>query len=285
MRSNTVPCNLVRRRAILASCVALWLFSAALRAQTVPPGCTNRTIACGETATETLTVDPCADILLGFLTSLDFWRFEGTAGDEVTLELTTAEGLAPVLVLLTPGFQEFAQADNPEALPTVQLTASLDQSGVWQVLAFVFGVPTDPTYNLTLTCQTAPPPPPPPPPPPTGPCDPDDPESLCLVDDRFRVQVDWRTDQGTSGSGMAEEITPDTGYFWFFEPSNVEMVIKVLDTCSFSDRFWVFAGGLTNVEVDVTVTDTQENVTRTYQNPLNTPFQPIQDTDAFATCP
>jgi hypothetical protein len=271
----------IRRTAVLASCVSLFLGTGLLRAQIiVPPGCTDRTIACGETATETLTVDPCATSLLGFLSSLDFWRFEGTEGDEVTLELTTGENLAPFLNLVSPSFEDFAEAENPEALPTVQLTTSLDQTGTWYLLAFIVGVPTDPDYTLTLTCQTAPPPPTP-----SEPCDPNDPQSLCLVDDRFQVQVDWRTNQGTSGQGTAVRLTPDTGYFWFFNDSNVELVIKVLDTCSFSDRFWVFAGGLTNVEVDITVTDTQENVTRTYHNDLDTPFQPIQDTNAFATCP
>jgi hypothetical protein len=63
------------------------------------------------------------------------------------------------------------------------------------------------------------------------------------------------------------------------------MVIKVLDACSFSDTFWVFAGGLTNVEVYLRVTDTKTGELQTYGNPLSTPFQPIQDTSAFATCP
>ena len=259
--------------------VSLSGFPGAIEAQLAPAGCTDRPIACGETATETLTVDPCATSLLGFLNSLDFWRFEGTAGDEVTLELTTGENLAPVLALLSPSFEEFAEADNPDTLPTVRLTASLDQSGTWYLLAFIIGVPTDPTYSLTLTCQTAPPPPAP------EPCDPNDPQSLCLSNDRFQVEVDWRTDQGTSGQGQAIELTPDTGYFWFFQEENVEIVVKVLDACSFADRFWVFAGGLTNVEVNITVTDTQTGTIQTYGNPLNTPFQPIQDTNAFATCP
>ena len=29
------------------------------------------------------------------------------------------------------------------------------------------------------------------------------------------------------------------------------MVVKVLDACSFSNHFWVFAGGLTDVGVDL----------------------------------
>jgi hypothetical protein len=45
------------------------------------------------------------------------------------------------------------------------------------------------------------------------------------------------------------------------------------------------AGGLTDVNVILTVTDTQTGVIKTYTNPQGTPFQPIQDTDAFATCP
>ena len=34
-------------------------------------------------------------------------------------------------------------------------------------------------------------------------------------------------------------------------------MIKVLDACSFANRFWVFAGGLTDVETVLTVTDTR----------------------------
>ena len=61
-------------------------------------------------------------------------------------------------------------------------------------------------------------------------------------------------------------------------------MIKVLNGCGLNDRFWVFAGGLTNVEVKIRVTDTVAGVTRKYANPLSTAFQPILDTGAFATC-
>ena len=84
---------------------------------------------------------------------------------------------------------------------------------------------------------------------------------------------------------MAEELTPDTGYLWFFNPENIEMVLKVLDGCDINNHYWVFAGGLTNVEVNMTVTDTETGAVREYGNPLEIKFQPIQDTQAFATCP
>jgi PKD repeat protein len=107
---------------------------------------------------------------------------------------------------------------------------------------------------------------------------------LCLDDNRFAVDVAWRTPQGTTGSGQAVQLTRDTGYFWFFNSANVEMVLKVLDACNGFNHFWVFAGGLTNVKVDITVTDTVTGTVKTYHNAQNTPFQPIQDTSAFATC-
>jgi Domain of unknown function (DUF4114) len=109
--------------------------------------------------------------------------------------------------------------------------------------------------------------------------------SLLLNGSRFQVEATWRTPQGRSGSGHPVQITEDTGYFWFFDPENVEVVVKALDACALADRFWLFAGGLTNVEVDLTVTDTQTGAVRRYHNPQRTPFTPILDTSAFDTCP
>ena len=109
-------------------------------------------------------------------------------------------------------------------------------------------------------------------------------EALELTGDRFRVTADWRTALGESDQGLGIELTGDTGYFYFFSPNNVEVVVKVLDGCAINDRFWVFAGGLTDVEVEMTVEDTLSGEIRTYRNDLGTPFEPIQDTDAFDTC-
>jgi hypothetical protein len=110
-------------------------------------------------------------------------------------------------------------------------------------------------------------------------------EALCLNNGRFKVAATFNA--GASGSGTAQTglLTPDTGYLWFFSASNVEAIVKVLDACALNNRFWVFAGGLTNVQVTITVTDTQNGQFRQYINPANTTFEPIQDTSAFATCP
>lgn len=113
----------------------------------------------------------------------------------------------------------------------------------------------------------------------------EDDHTLCLRDQQFRVTATFDTVTGSSGDCRVEPLTSDTGYMYFTNPANVEAVIKVLNGCGVNNRYWVFAGGLTNVNLVITVTDTQTGAVRTYENPQQTPFQPIQDTDAFATCP
>jgi len=108
--------------------------------------------------------------------------------------------------------------------------------------------------------------------------------SLCLRGGRFRVETTWTASDHTTGQGRAVGLTGDTGYFWFFDDSNVELVVKILDGCSSNDRFWVFAGGLTNVGVTLTITDTRTGAVNTYENPEGTAFRPIQDTAAMPTC-
>jgi hypothetical protein len=118
----------------------------------------------------------------------------------------------------------------------------------------------------------------------TSPCVPGA-ETLCLNDGRFEVRVDWETFQAATGVGQAIPLTSDTGYFWFFDPDNVEMVIKVLDGCGVNGSFWVYAGGLTDVETRITVRDSESGLVWQAVNPQLTPFQPIQDVNAFPACP
>jgi hypothetical protein len=106
------------------------------------------------------------------------------------------------------------------------------------------------------------------------------PTVLCLQGRRMRVQTTWRTG-ADSGQGRMRGITNDTGAFWFFDPQNVEVLVKVLDACSLDQRFWVFASGLTDVGVTVTITDTVSGQTKTYENPRRNPFRLIQDLAAF----
>jgi hypothetical protein len=110
------------------------------------------------------------------------------------------------------------------------------------------------------------------------------PTTLCLNNGRFAVGATFAA-AGQAGTAQVVPLTPDTGYLWFFSSANVEAVVKVLDGCGVGGHYWVFASGLTNVNVVITVTDTQTGASVKYTNPPNTKFQPIQDTGAFASCP
>jgi hypothetical protein len=118
----------------------------------------------------------------------------------------------------------------------------------------------------------------------TAVCVPDG-DTLCLNDGRFRVEMTWSDFADERGVGRATPLTGDSGTFWFFEPENVEVVIKVLDACGFSDRYWVFAAGLTNLATRIEVVDTRAGELAVYENGLGTAFAPVLDTAAFATCP
>jgi len=112
-------------------------------------------------------------------------------------------------------------------------------------------------------------------------------ETLCLNSGRYKAELDWRTSNDT-GPGQAVPLAsaPDSGLFYFFSPTNIEMLIKVLNACVPQfNRYWVFYSATTNVEFAVVVTDTHTGKTRSYFNPLNRAAPPVQDTDAFATCP
>jgi hypothetical protein len=75
-------------------------------------------------------------------------------------------------------------------------------------------------------------------------------------------------------------LTTDTGYFWFFNDANVELVLKVLDGSAINGHYWVFYSALTNVGYTITVTDTETGEVRTYPNPPGD-FLSFGDTEAF----
>ena len=105
--------------------------------------------------------------------------------------------------------------------------------------------------------------------------------ALCLAQARFRVEVAWTVSSlGRSGAGRSIPLSVDTGAFWFFQPSNIELVVKVLDGRGINGRFWVFYGALSNVGYTITVTDTATGEVRTYTN-AEGQLASHADTDAF----
>jgi hypothetical protein len=110
-------------------------------------------------------------------------------------------------------------------------------------------------------------------------------DAFHLQGGRFRIDICW--DTGTQqGFGKLSVRDGDGATVWFFNPSNPEVFLKILDACvSPFDRFWVFIAGLTNVGVTVKVTDTAAGASQTYESSPGRVFEAIQDTTSFATCP
>jgi Bacterial pre-peptidase C-terminal domain len=114
--------------------------------------------------------------------------------------------------------------------------------------------------------------------------------SLCLLDGRFKVEVEWRDFENVTGSGQVVELgqfaSEDSGLLYFFAPDNWEMLVKMVDACNPPfNSFWVFASATTNVQYTLRVTDTETDQVRTWFNPLGTLAPAIADPQAFLTCP
>lgn len=110
--------------------------------------------------------------------------------------------------------------------------------------------------------------------------------TLCLENGRFSVTSRWKTPDGKNGDGHAVQLTPESGYFWFFEDGNVEINTKLLNACAPNNtgRFWFFAAGMTNVEVSIVVTDTKSGKVANFSNTQGQMFTTIADTATFNTC-
>jgi hypothetical protein len=116
-----------------------------------------------------------------------------------------------------------------------------------------------------------PPSPPPPVPPPPAPACGANSTVLCLLDGRLRVDVTWRNQHtGARGAGRVlaapGATSRQSGLLWFFASGNAELVVKAIDGRAVNGHFWVFLGGLTDVEYWLKVTDTVAGSSRTYHN-------------------
>ena len=110
------------------------------------------------------------------------------------------------------------------------------------------------------------------------------PTTLCLDDNRFRVEVGWRDFTGSTGPGNPLPLTPRAGLFWFFAADNWEMLVKVIDASADNGHFWFYYGALTNLEYTITVTDTCSGAVKTYFNPLGN-LTSSADFEAFPSAP
>ena len=92
--------------------------------------------------------------------------------------------------------------------------------------------------------------------------------ALCLLEGRFRLRAFWRDQRNDrEGRGNAVSGAPRSGYFWFFDESNLELVVKTLDGTAANGHFWAFYGALSDVEYWIQVVDRQTGTVKVYHNP------------------
>lgn len=142
--------------------------------------------------------------------------------------------------------------------------------------------------------------------------------TLCLQSGRFQVEVDWFTtnddatqpdDDGASNpddgddddsisnpndgdsddgsSGMGQLVYPSSdsaGLFYFFDPDNWEMLVKVLDGCAHNGHYWVFGAAATDVGYEINVYDMSTGsppLSKKYKKAAGPPAPALVDVAAF----
>jgi hypothetical protein len=69
-----------------------------------------------------------------------------------------------------------------------------------------------------------------------GPCPPG---TLCLLGNRFRVTATWQNQyDGSSGDAGVQKASDLSGYLYFTDPRNTELIVKILDFGDVIKVFW-----------------------------------------------
>lgn len=97
-----------------------------------------------------------------------------------------------------------------------------------------------------------------------GPCADD---ALCFHDGRFEVRVTWSAPDGRSGRGDPLPLDGLAGgLFSFFDPTNPEMLVKILDGCGVNRHWWVYVAAATDVAFEVAVRRTYTGERKVYRH-------------------
>ena len=121
---------------------------------------------------------------------------------------------------------------------------------------------------------------------PTGVCKPDE-NTLCLGD-RWEIRTAFATVQDGGQSGVAEAVSlkdsgiDQGGVLAFFDATNPELLVKVLDGCAINGHHWVLVSAATNVGYTLQVRDVTDGSTWTHTNPDLSLSAAVADVEAQA---
>lgn len=112
--------------------------------------CSFTETACNRNETGSLSPSDCT--LDADNTSVDFWRFQGTAGQQVTITLRSTSFDA-YLVLLSPEPDVVAEDDDSGGGSDARIIHTLTQTGVWTIAVNSLQ-PGYGSYTLSVSCST-----------------------------------------------------------------------------------------------------------------------------------
>jgi hypothetical protein len=112
--------------------------------------CALQTIACGQTVSATLSSTDCT---LSDGSYADYWAFQGTSGQDVTVTMRS-NSVDSYLALLDPADHDVQENDNAAGGNDARLTYRLDSSGEWAIAAGSFSPRETGPYTLSLTCSS-----------------------------------------------------------------------------------------------------------------------------------
>jgi hypothetical protein len=126
-------------------------------------------------------------------------------------------------------------------------------------------------------------------------CDSED-NLACWLGNRFDAQVEYQVlsapaldgHRTLTSNGLGTVVpgaSENSANFWFFDPSNWELLIKVINGCAIDNHYWVYAAAPTDQHYEIMVTDEGTATRKVYFNYAGAPAPALTDSAAFATCP
>jgi Fibronectin type III domain/Bacterial pre-peptidase C-terminal domain len=115
------------------------------------PSCNHGTISCGQTVTGGLATDDCR---LDDGSYIDFWKFQGTAGQDVTVTLRST-AFDAYLFLVNPNPEVALEDDDSGGGSDSQLSYTLDDNGEWAIGANSLLPSQLGSYTITLNCANS----------------------------------------------------------------------------------------------------------------------------------
>lgn len=111
---------------------------------------------------------------------------------------------------------------------------------------------------------------------------------LCLLGGRFAATLEWDDGAGSPREALVSLSSGGTrsaaGVFRFYasDPSNWEILVKMIDACAESGRRWVLVSASTGFGWRLRIADQASGETRTWSHPLDGEATGIADFEAFA---